>query len=108
MQRRDRQRWQNRLQTFTSLLSIRFRGVDPERFLNWLYPKCKWLFSLPMVLVAISLIVSALVFAAFHFPEMIARMPRIDEYFTAQSVISLMIVLAAVKVLHEFGSCVGL
>ena len=27
--------WEN----FRNVLAIRFKGIDPERLLNWLYPK---------------------------------------------------------------------
>ena len=35
----------------TNILCIRFKGFDPERFLNWLYPKVRWFFSPPAVVV---------------------------------------------------------
>ena len=29
----------------SNVLAIRFRGIDPQRFLDWLAPRCRWLFS---------------------------------------------------------------
>ena len=28
-----------------NVLAIRFRGIDPQWLLSWLYPRIKWLFS---------------------------------------------------------------
>ena len=29
---------------FSNIFALRFRGVDPERFLNWLYQYTGWFF----------------------------------------------------------------
>ncbi len=39
--RRRREFWQQ----FANPLAVRFRGLDPETFLNWLYPRVAWLLS---------------------------------------------------------------
>ena len=33
----------------SNILAMRFKGIDPERMLNWLYPKLKWMYSDPAV-----------------------------------------------------------
>src|SRR5688500_1281215 len=43
--RGERLRQQARLAAISNPLAIRFRGFDPERFLRWIYPRCRWLFS---------------------------------------------------------------
>ncbi len=46
LQKRRKERIRRQLvATLGNILAIRFKGVDPERFLNWLYPKVRWLFS---------------------------------------------------------------
>ena len=44
--RRDKRKRQEWLQTLGNILCIRFKGFDPERLLNWLYPYMRWFFSL--------------------------------------------------------------
>ena len=44
--RRNKELQQKAVQLLMSVMSIRFPGVDPERFLNWLYPKVRWFFML--------------------------------------------------------------
>jgi putative peptide zinc metalloprotease protein len=35
-----------------NLLAIRFRGIDPDRWLSWLDGWCGWIFSAPAVVAA--------------------------------------------------------
>ena len=34
----------------SNVFALRFRGVDPERFLNWLYQYTGWFFRWPTVI----------------------------------------------------------
>ena len=43
--RGDAKRRQELLGKFANVFALRFRGIDPERILNWLHPKTAWLFS---------------------------------------------------------------
>ena len=43
--RRDERRRKEWLAKLSNVLAIRFKGIDPERFLNWLYPWTAWFFS---------------------------------------------------------------
>ena len=43
--RRKERRRKEILGALTNLLSVRFKGIDPERFLNWLYGLTSWCFS---------------------------------------------------------------
>ena len=43
--KRNKELKQKATQLLMSLMSIRFPGVDPERFLAWLYPKVSWFFT---------------------------------------------------------------
>ena len=44
-----KRRWERKQKEFmaalSNVLAIRFKGIDPERLLNWLYPKVGWFFS---------------------------------------------------------------
>ena len=44
----------------SNILCIRFKGFDPERLLNFLYPYFRWFFSVPAVVFCLLLALSAL------------------------------------------------
>src|SRR6476619_6510593 len=45
--RRDERKFKERMASLANILSLRFKGVDPERFFNWVYPYIRWFFSVP-------------------------------------------------------------
>jgi putative peptide zinc metalloprotease protein len=99
--RRDRvRRW---ALSWTGLLSIRFRGLDPDRFLTAVHDRLGWLFS-PLSLVTA---VVAMVFAASivfgHFDEFRTRLPEVSALFDARNLLWLLLSIGAVKLLHELG-----
>jgi putative peptide zinc metalloprotease protein len=103
LEREDRQRAMRRVQWLTNLLAIRFRGVNPTRFLEWLYPRVAWLFG-PWFLAACSILVlSALLLAVVEANQILARLPRAQEFLTPGNLVWLAATLAAVKVGHELG-----
>lgn len=101
--RRSRLRGQAWLARFTSVLAMRFRGVDPERFLKWLEPKFRWLFSKWGVAAGCLLAIAALVLVAVQFDALQARLPEFHAFFTLRNAFWLAVALMVTKVLHEFG-----
>jgi len=87
----------------TGILSIRFRGVDPQRLLDWLYPKCRWMFSAGAMLAVLLLVVGAMTLVAVQFDVVMRKMPAFGDYFTAGNIASLAAVLVVVKIVHELG-----
>ncbi len=49
------------------MLAIRFRGINPAPLLDWLYPKCGWLFSPLVVAAALVMSLAALTLVAVEF-----------------------------------------
>ena len=96
---RSRRRWAR----LANLLCIRFRGVDPDRFLGWILPRVNWLFSPGAAAASMTLIVVAIVLIAVQFDRVLERMPDIQALLSPANLIWLTILLAAVKVLHELG-----
>ncbi|MCR4415024.1 MAG: PqqD family protein, partial [Thermoguttaceae bacterium] len=45
LERRRERRRKELLGMLSNILCIRFKGIDPERILQWLYPKLRWFFS---------------------------------------------------------------
>ncbi|NQT15945.1 MAG: hemolysin D, partial [Planctomycetes bacterium] len=91
------------LQSATNLLAIRFRGFDPEPFLGWLYPKCRWLFSWWFLVGCALLVLCAGSLVVVESDVLRSKLPDFQTFFTARNLIWLAVALAAAKVLHELG-----
>ena len=101
--RRARQRRQQLLQRFTSILAIRFRGVDPERFLRWLYPKCRWMFAKAVVLACLLFVFAALTLLFAQYDSFQSKLPEFHAFFNSKNLLWIGAAIAISKVLHEFG-----
>lgn len=84
-------------------LAIRFRGVDPERFVNWLYPRCRWMFVPWFAVVAALVVACAGLFVVGHFEQMSQRLPELRSFLTPTGLLWLAVALGSAKVLHELG-----
>lgn len=102
--KRSRRLWREEwLKRLSNPLAIRFRGINPEQFLGWLYPKCQWLFSRWFMALMVTVIVIAAVAAAVRFEMLAARLGDIGEFFTAANLPWLAAAVVIAKVLHELG-----
>ncbi len=101
--RRQKTNRQKLLQKFSSILWIRFPGVDPERFLQWIYPKTKWFYSRWCVYFCLGMGLSALLLILVYIDEFYNRLPGFHQFFTAENVVWMMLALGLSKVLHEIG-----
>jgi putative peptide zinc metalloprotease protein len=101
--RRSERRWKEILSSFQNILALRFKGIDPERLLNWLYPRVGWIYSLPARIICGLLVLSALGLVAVQFDEFHEKLPTFKQFFEAKNWIYLGIVLGLTKVIHEFG-----
>lgn len=101
--RYDERKRKERLGALTNILCIRFKGFDPERFLNWLYPKLRWIFSLPVFMFSILLALSALTLVTVKFDVFYSKLPDFYSFFSPTNALWLMVILGLTKVVHEFG-----
>jgi putative peptide zinc metalloprotease protein len=103
--RRDERKSKERWATLSNVLSIRFKGIDPERILNFLYSlgPVRWFFSVPAVVCWCLLALSALVLVIVQFDVFQSRLPSFHTFFAAQNWLWLGLTLCVTKVLHEFG-----
>jgi putative peptide zinc metalloprotease protein len=97
---RWRQEWLGRL---SNILSVRFRGINPERLLNWLQPRMAWIYSRAAVVVCMLLALAAVSLVTVQFDEFRAKLPSFHQFFTVHNAFWLMVVLGVTKVIHEFG-----
>ena len=101
--RRDERKQKELLGALTNILCIRFKGIDPERFLNWLHPKVSWLFSLPAFIFSIILAISALTLVTVQFDVFYSKLPDFQSFFSPTNALWLMVILGLTKALHELG-----
>lgn len=101
--RRDQKKRKEMFGKFSNVFALRFRGIDPERLLNWMYPYSGWVFSPASMLFALFLALSAGSLVIVEFDTFRSRLPTFHEFFGAHNWIYMAIVLGTVKVLHEFG-----
>jgi putative peptide zinc metalloprotease protein len=86
-----------------NLLAIRFRGVDPDRFLNGLSGCAGWIFSLPAAACFVLLMLSATALVTAQLDTFLARLPTFEAFFAAENWLWLAVTLGLTKVLHELG-----
>jgi putative peptide zinc metalloprotease protein len=101
--RRDERKSKERWATLANILSVRFKGIDPDRLLNFLHPYVAWFFTVPALVCCILLGLSALTLVTVQFDVFRTRLPDFHTFFDAQNWLWLGITLGVTKVLHEFG-----
>jgi putative peptide zinc metalloprotease protein len=90
-------------QRLSQILVIRTRGVDPDRFLSWLHGWLGWIYSTPVLILALGLIVSAVLAVAMEFDAVLRAMPDFQSFLNVKSAVTGAIVFGLIKVLHELG-----
>ncbi|MDX1948068.1 MAG: HlyD family efflux transporter periplasmic adaptor subunit [Pirellulaceae bacterium] len=101
--RRDEKKWRELMGKLANVFALRFRGVDPERFFNAIYPYTGWFFRWYTVLCVMLLGLAALTLVGVQFDEFSRRLPAFHEFFGPKNWFYLAITMGVVKVLHEFG-----
>ncbi len=101
--RRDERRRKEIMGAASNILCIRFKGIDPERILNWLYPKVRLLFSMPVLVLSMAFGLSALLLVTVNFDTFYAKLPSFYQFFNPYNALWLAVVLGLTKVVHEFG-----
>lgn len=103
LERRTKKQTQKFRSQFTNPLAIRFRGIDPHRFLNWLQPWTALCFRPLFLSAALILMSAALSLIFLQLDAVIAQLPEFSTFFEAKNLLLLGISLSLVKVLHELG-----
>jgi putative peptide zinc metalloprotease protein len=103
LERQREAQQKRRWSVLSELLSLRFRGCDPDRLLTALDKFVGWLFTWPAVIAGSFLGLAALLLVATHWNEFYLRLPSSTEFFGPTNWFLLAATLAFVKILHEFG-----
>lgn len=101
--RRNKELKQKSVQLLMSAMSLKFPGVDPERFLNWLYPKVRWLYSGTATIIFLAVCFTALLLVGQNATEMYRRLPDFESFFGLNNLLLLATVMIVTKSLHELG-----
>jgi putative peptide zinc metalloprotease protein len=101
--RRDEKKWKELLGKVANVFALRFRGVDPERVLEWVLPYTAWMFSPLAMLCVLALGLSAITLVSVQFDIFQSRLPTFHEFFGPHNWLYLAVTMGVVKVLHELG-----
>lgn len=101
--RRDEKRKKEILGAMSNVLAFRFKGFDPERILNAMYPWVSWFFTPLATWLSIGLALSALSLVIVQFDIFQSKLPSFQSFFSAQNWLLIGGVLAVTKIIHEFG-----
>lgn len=96
-------RRQERTASLLSILSMRFRGVDPDRLLGWLDQRVGWMFDGWALMLGLLYGLAAVLLIFTQFDAFRAKLPTLGDFFGPGSWLTLAAVLAATKIAHEFG-----
>ncbi len=83
--------------------AIRFRGVDPSRFLDALYPYVRWIFTPAAAGIGLAVVCLATLLAVTRFSALTARLPPLDAFLRLENAVWIAVALSLVKVMHELG-----
>lgn len=101
--RRRKVRRQQMMGKLASVLWIRLPGFDPERILNWMYPKVKWFFTRWCFVLCTMASLSAMLLVTINIETFYRKLPHFHEFFSFPNMIWMMVAMGVAKIIHEFG-----
>src|SRR5687768_14268052 len=97
--RRNEKKRRELMGKLSNVFALRFRGVDPDRFLGWLYRYAGWFFRWYTVICVMLLGLGALALVGVNFDEFTRRLPAFHEFFGPKNWFYLGATMGIVKVL---------
>lgn len=91
---------------FASPLVIRFRGWNPQRFLDGLTPWLGWIYTGEFLVVALLVMLSAGLIAIAELPSLLHELQQLPLLFGPEHWLLVVVCLGLTKVLHELGHAV--
>jgi putative peptide zinc metalloprotease protein len=102
-ERRRQRIWKQWMAWLANIMSMRFRGIDPDRLLVRLDPWFGWLFTPPAIVAMLAFVASALLLVLVNFEVFRSKLPDFQHFFASGNWLYLAVALGVTKVLHEFG-----
>ena len=103
IKRRNKELQQKAMGLMSSIIALRLPGWDPETFLNWLYPKCRWMFSKWFTFVIGVTCLLALALVLSNFELFLSKLPDFQSFFAFDNILFMGAILVITKSLHELG-----
>jgi len=90
-------------QKVLSIYAFKWKGFDPEIFLNATNPYVRWFFSAPAVITVCVFACLAVVFLTINYETVMQRAPSLWSFIDTANWSTLFFVMAGTKLLHELG-----
>lgn len=103
LDRRHRQSRDEWLAALANPLTVRFRGIDPDRFLSRLHAAGRSLCSCWFVSFGLLMMLAALLLVTVQWETLQQRLPTFEAFFQPPQLIWLVLAISGAKILHEFG-----
>ena len=100
---RKRHMSQALLRRMMSLLTYRFRGIDPTPILNILDRSVGWIFHIRCIMAGLLFCVTAMMMVLARRAQLESELPEIGSLFTATNLPILLLSVLFVRIIHEFG-----
>lgn len=101
--KRNKELKQKSTQLLMSAMSLRFPGVDPERFLSWLYPKVSWFFTKTAFAICLLICAAATMLVLLNLEEFYRRLPEFQQFFNLKNIFFMATIMIVTKSIHELG-----
>ena len=86
-----------------SLLSHRFRGIDPTCLLQALDRRLGWVFHRRLLVAAAVFVLLTTCLVAVRWSQVRAELPALEDLLTIRNVVSLALAFMVIRILHEIG-----
>lgn len=87
----------------SNILCIQFKGFDPERLLNAIYPWFRWVYSPVTMTLCLTLIFCALMLVLVEWDVFQSKLPGFYQFFSPTNALLMAATLGVIKIIHEFG-----
>ena len=88
---------------FSSILAMRFPGVNPTRFLDWCKPVVSKIFHPAVLTVCVIYMLIAACTLLVRLEEIYLEMPRVGAFFSFENLPFFVATIFLTKTIHEFG-----
>ena len=94
---------QKAMKLVMSVMSLKLPGVDPERFLNAVYPWVSWFFTKTWLLICFIISFAALSLVLMNLEEFYHKLPEFSQFFNVKNILVMGSILIVTKSIHELG-----
>ncbi|MCL2348853.1 MAG: hypothetical protein FWC50_11420 [Planctomycetaceae bacterium] len=101
--RRDKKKKQMFFASLSNILSIRTKGIDPDRLFTWLEPKFRFMFHPIAVFLTLFICFCAFTLIVVEFDYFRSKLPAFKQFFSPYNIFLLSVTLGITKIIHEFG-----